>query len=121
MDTTRAYASTMPARGSQCRETAVDGYQLTGDVTRVVAQQEHDRCCDLPRGSLATDRYRRSTAARSTRGRPAAERRVDQARRDDVRAHALARALERDVATEAGERSLRGVVRGNTGARTQTR
>ena len=71
--------------GLEGRKAAVDRDELTRDVARVVAQEEHDGRRDLPCGSLATERYRRTTPARSTRGgRVETQRSVDQSRRDEL-------------------------------------
>src|SRR5437879_1433157 len=98
---------------SQRRQAAVDGDHLAGDVARVVAEQEHDGRRDLPRRSLTAERHRRAAAARAALRRAATERRVDQARRNDVRAHALARAFEGDVTAQSTQRGFRRVVCGD--------
>src|SRR4051812_37964112 len=85
------------------RQPAVDHERLPGHVAGLVGEQEHRHVRDLPGGSLTPERDRRALAARPHLRREPPERGVDQPRREQVRAHAAARALEGDVAGPPGE------------------
>src|SRR5439155_26213652 len=92
-------------------EPAVDDERLAGDVRGLVAEQEERALRDLPRRALAAGRDPNLPAPRVGLGGQAAERRVDQARHEQVDAQAWG-ALDRGVAAERLERGLRGGVRG---------
>src|SRR3954452_18954890 len=79
----------------ELRESAVDDDALPGDVAGLVGQQEDRRVRYLPGRPLAAERDRRARPAGTPARRQAPERRVHEARREHVGAHAAARALHR--------------------------
>src|SRR6059058_3754512 len=68
------------------RQAAVDDEGLPGYVAGLVLEQEDRHVRDLPCGPLTPERDWRALPARSHLRREPAERRVDQARREQVRA-----------------------------------